>query len=296
MTFDIRALAQALGGDVIGQDQILAPGPGHSARDRSLSIKIGDHCPGGFLVHSLAGDDEFTCKDYARARWGWPAFNGVRSSKATAAVLAQSGTRAVDQSERIKFAGKIWQAAQHSISGTPGEIYLNSRALTYEGAALRFHPSLRLNGRYTPGIVALMMDVITNEACGIQRIFLTPDGRRLGDKRMLGRARHAVVKLSPDAEVAQGLVIAEGIESALSALRAGWGPAWACLSAGGIAELPVLSGIEALTIFADNDKSGIGADAAINCARRWHQAGREVKVYRAPEVGSDANDVLRGFA
>lgn len=298
MTTDIRALAHALGGDAVGRNQILAPGPGHSAKDRSMSILIGDEYPDGFLVNSMAGDDDLACKDHVRARWGWPAFNGVRSSKATAAstVPAQFGNRAADQTKTIKIADKIWQSAQRSLSGTLGEAYLGSRALKYEGTALRFHPSLFLRGKDTPGIVALMEDVVTNEPCGIQRIFLTPGGRRLGDKKMLGRARGAAVKLSPDAEVTHGLVIAEGVENALSALRAGFGPAWACLSAGGLAEFAVLASVEALTIFADNDASGTGVDAAIKCAERWHQAGREVKVFCAPEAGADANDVLRGLA
>lgn len=34
---DLRTLAHALGGEVWGR-QIFAPGPGHSRRDRSLSI------------------------------------------------------------------------------------------------------------------------------------------------------------------------------------------------------------------------------------------------------------------
>ena len=45
-----------------------APGPGHSAGDRSLSIRL-TPAPDGFVAHSLAGDDALTCKDYApRAR------------------------------------------------------------------------------------------------------------------------------------------------------------------------------------------------------------------------------------
>jgi hypothetical protein len=37
MIADLRSLARALGGEVVGR-QVLAPGPGHSRRDRSLSI------------------------------------------------------------------------------------------------------------------------------------------------------------------------------------------------------------------------------------------------------------------
>jgi hypothetical protein len=56
-------LAQLLGGEAQG-DQILAPGPGHSAYDRSLSIRIDPTTPDGFVCHSFAGDDWVDCKVY----------------------------------------------------------------------------------------------------------------------------------------------------------------------------------------------------------------------------------------
>jgi len=39
MTLDPRAFARALGGEATGRN-VLAPGPGHSQADRSLSVKI----------------------------------------------------------------------------------------------------------------------------------------------------------------------------------------------------------------------------------------------------------------
>jgi hypothetical protein len=47
---DPRNLARALGGEVHGEE-ILAPGPGHSADDRSLSVKLDANAPGGFVVN-----------------------------------------------------------------------------------------------------------------------------------------------------------------------------------------------------------------------------------------------------
>ena len=49
---------------------MLAPGPGHSGKDRSLSIKLSPKSPDGFVVHSFAGDDPLVCKDYVRERLG----------------------------------------------------------------------------------------------------------------------------------------------------------------------------------------------------------------------------------
>jgi hypothetical protein len=70
---DLPTLARALGGEIRG-NQILAPGPGHSAVDRSLAVKPDDAAPDGFLVHSFAHDDPIRCRDYVRERCGLPAF------------------------------------------------------------------------------------------------------------------------------------------------------------------------------------------------------------------------------
>jgi hypothetical protein len=67
--FTPHAIAKALGGEVSG-NQVRAPGPGHSARDRSLSIKTGVDADDGFVVHSFAGDDPILCRDYVRERMG----------------------------------------------------------------------------------------------------------------------------------------------------------------------------------------------------------------------------------
>ena len=71
MTLDLDHVAQSLGGEV-SSGQVLAPGPGHSATDRSLSIKLDDKAPEGFLVHSFSGDDAIACRDFVRERLGLP--------------------------------------------------------------------------------------------------------------------------------------------------------------------------------------------------------------------------------
>jgi hypothetical protein len=75
---------------------------------------------------------------------------------------------------------------------------------------------------------------------------------------MLGGA--GVIRLVPEEDVATGLGLAEGIETALAVMqRAGWSPVWAANSAGAMDRFPVLPGIESLTIFADADGAGIKA-------------------------------------
>jgi hypothetical protein len=73
MLTNLQTLAKALGGEV-NRSQVLAPGPGHSAIDRSLSVKLDSNAPDGFLVHSFAGDDPLVCRDHVREKTGLEPF------------------------------------------------------------------------------------------------------------------------------------------------------------------------------------------------------------------------------
>ena len=65
----LKFVAMELGGEAHG-DYVLAPGPGHSRRDRSLRVKLDPKAENGFLVHSFAGDDWKACREYVRGRLG----------------------------------------------------------------------------------------------------------------------------------------------------------------------------------------------------------------------------------
>jgi putative DNA primase/helicase len=73
-TMDTRDVAHALGGEIVGS-QIVCPGPNHTAKDRSLSVRLSASAPDGFIVHSHAGDDWRACRDYVRERLGLPTAN-----------------------------------------------------------------------------------------------------------------------------------------------------------------------------------------------------------------------------
>ena len=72
IALDARSIARALGGDVVGRDQVAAPGPGHSRNDRSLSVRLSATAPDGFLVNSHAGDDWRDCRDHVKHALGMP--------------------------------------------------------------------------------------------------------------------------------------------------------------------------------------------------------------------------------
>ena len=91
---DYARLARSLGGEVHG-NKISAPGPGHSAADRSLTIWLKPDAPDGFTVHSHAGDDPIKCKDYVRQKAGLPAFEPKRNGHAPPDVIQRSLMAAV---------------------------------------------------------------------------------------------------------------------------------------------------------------------------------------------------------
>jgi len=64
----LKSIAHILGGELRG-NQVLAPGPGHSGKDRSLSITISDSGD-DIVVHSFARDDPIECKKYVREKCG----------------------------------------------------------------------------------------------------------------------------------------------------------------------------------------------------------------------------------
>jgi AAA domain len=66
----LEEIARSLNGEISGL-QVLAPGPGHSPKDRSLSVTLTNVAP-GYVVHSFAGDDPIMCKDYVREKLGMP--------------------------------------------------------------------------------------------------------------------------------------------------------------------------------------------------------------------------------
>jgi hypothetical protein len=91
----IQNIAVALGGVVSGPRSVNIPGPGHSAADRSLSVKFGASI-NDFICHSLAGDDDLLCKDFVRERLGLEPWRPGHSAR-----------RHLNESQRAMVAAKL---------------------------------------------------------------------------------------------------------------------------------------------------------------------------------------------
>ena len=85
------------------------------------------------------------------------------------------------------------------------------------------------------------------------------------------------------------LVLAEGLETALSVLQATGKPVWACLGTSGLKAVILPPEVRMVFIAADGDQRG--EDAAIKAADRFVAEGRRTKIARPP-WGMDFNDLL----
>lgn len=295
---DLRSAARALGGEVVGRG-IVCPGPFHSRRDRSLSILFDASAPGGFTLHSHAGDDFGLCRDFVRNQLGM----GTDYSAPSGPPIKRDNVQLEPGSDRTALALRIWREARQPAE-SPVARYLDRRGLeTVDDIheVLRFHPACPFAGNRTRAMVALVRNIVTNEPQAVHRTALSLAGEKIEvngkDRLALASIRGGAVKLTADEEVTTCLGIGEGIETTLSLRRLpefGASPVWSVLNAGGIASFPVLPGIEVLWIAVDDDPAGRGASEL--CADRWRRAGREVFLVRSTTAGADLNDVAMEVA
>jgi hypothetical protein len=187
---------------------------------------------------------------------------------------------AAQREEKRKYerAIAIWQRSI-PLPDTLGWRYFTEHRDLHIGALRDLRHALRWH-RGEHAVIALMTDPIANKPSGIHRTFLKPDGGNVkrpdGKNHRLTLGHLGVIRLSPDNEVTYGLGICEGVEDALRILLDPWAPIWCACSDMGIAKFPVLAGVEALTIFQDEDEAG--KPAADACAETWTAAGREVRI------------------
>jgi putative DNA primase/helicase len=292
---NLQLIANALGGEVAGR-QVLAPGPGHSPHDRSLAVRPAPTASGELLIYSHSGDDWRACRDHVLSRLG------ITRGRASEASEKQSLPKA-DESvkSRIERAVTLWRQGIDP-RGTLIETYLASRALALAPElamrVIRFHAACpwrdKVSGEIThiPAMLAVMRNIYTNEVTAVQRTALSEKGEKIS-RMALGPKTGAAIKLSADEDVTMGLAIGEGLETVLSAMQLGFTPAWALGDASNVRHFPVVSGIGCLTIIVDNDESGTGQRAALECSSRWTSAGREVFRVIPDRCGDDINDVVQ---
>jgi hypothetical protein len=289
---DIRTIASILGGDVTGRDSANVPGPGHSKNDRSLSLRINSSSQ--IIVCSHAGDDWRVCKDYVLERRGLAKWDDDRISTRTPFVLINAGPDA-DKEKKKAAAIRIWNQSINPV-GTLVEQYLREhRGLSLgddlAGRVIRFNRSLYLDEHNrAPGMICLLRNIETDEPCGIHRTYLHPVTAAKVERKMLGFAKGAAIKIDADSSVTANLTIGEGVETLMSARMAGLGPVWALGSSGAVGRFPVLADLNELTILEENDPTSRRDVKA--CSQRYLEAKKPVNIVTV-EGGSDFNDAWK---
>ena len=254
--------------------------PAHDDHKPSLSLSLNEE--GALLAHCYAG-----CS-----------FSDIMFDLRKRGLLEKSDLP--QQRDRIRkvsneMALRIWHESLRA-EGTYVETYLRSRGICGDiPPTLRFHPRLFHNSRtYHPAMVGAIAVWPSRTIIGAHRTYLSADGTAKAalspNKMMLGLTKGGAVRLSP---IGTKLILAEGIETALSCFYASNLPTWSCLSASGMMEIavPPLEVTQEIIICADGDRAG--QNAADKLAERLHRAGYGVRIAPSPQ-GQDFNDVLRG--
>ncbi len=193
---------------------------------------------------------------------------------------------------------EIWRGTTCLTPGCPSSLYLEGRDICLSPwpetfAAARLSPWVGNDKRKRPALVVARHCPFSGFVRGIQAVFLTEDGRKApieAPKQSLGTGslRAQLIWAFPLVD----LIIAEGVESALSAHLIYGLPSWAMC--GGFPEAILLpSSCRRVLLFADHDRKDISQQRARRLARWLTSNGREARVVAAEEVGADANDLLR---
>jgi putative DNA primase/helicase len=195
---------------------------------------------------------------------------------------------------------KSWRDASPLFATGTVTTYLKIRGIELtevEALSLRFHPALYHWPTATrwPAMVACV-ERADGTAITSHQTFLDLDGR---SKAPLEKTRLFPADTAPEGGVWFGvaspeheLIVGEGIESTLSAMRLYRVKAGvAALSEGGIRRLVLPEAARWVRIFADHDELGQGLAAACEARRRWKGEGRIVAISQANLIGEDANDV-----
>ncbi len=192
------------------------------------------------------------------------------------------------------YALKLWNAG-FPAEKTVIETYLHSR-----GIASAIPPDIRLlpghrhrpSGRVYPVMLAAIRRWPSKDLIAVHRTWILPDGSGKAplepEKMMLGPASGGAVQLSAPAKK---MVIAEGLETALSVMQETGLSVWAGLSTSGMTglALPDFPLAQEIIIAGDNDPAG--RKAATQAAEKWTKEGREVRL-AFPPVNQDFNDLI----
>ena len=277
-----REIVEALGG-TWSSSRGMCCCPAHGDRTPSLSITLGQRA---ILVHCFAGcSNEAVLEGLAQLGVRiWDLFDGKGGPI--------ERTPRADVADRNAL--RLWREAS-ALAESPAAQYLASRRIRTSTSELRFHATMPLGPKGAVQFLPAMVAAVRNDAgvLALHRTFLKPDGSGVADfeqpKRALGSLGTGAVRFAFPRSGRLGL--AEGIETALSAMQMFGIPCWATLGNERFGQVTIPQSVRELHLFVDNDAGGTLAEGRAREA--YATAGRRI-ITRLPErEGEDWNDVLR---
>jgi putative DNA primase/helicase len=257
----------------------------------TLSICDGEN--GTLVVHCFGGCDynDVLCALVERGLFNDDDDDGA-VSHGTRPDLERNGP---EEAERVETARWIYGRLAPA-AGTVAEKYLRSRHIAIDvPQVLRFGNCPHRSGGMRPAMAAAVLDIEGNQV-GVHMTYLRADGAGKADlphrdwqRECRGVVRGGAIRLAPH-NPDRELIVAEGVETTLSAMQIFDLPGWSAVSAGGLKTLELPSAVRRIVIAADNDVAG--RQTALTAYQRWTGEGREVRVKVPPNAGDDFNDVL----
>jgi len=238
-------------------------GKGHGDRKPSLSVSDGDG--NRLLMRCFAGCEFDEIMSELRGR-------GLLNDNR---VERRAAPRIVQKIEPDKIALELWQMAE-PICGTVAEEYLQRRGI------LLTPPSL---GHYRGSMIAAVQQPY-HGVTAIQKTPIKADFSR-GDRMTKGPLCNGAVRLGAAQEI---MGLAEGVETALSAMMLTGMSVWASLGGKRLHNVELPPFVREVHIFADNDQPG--REAAYRASDVHRELGRRVKIRRPPPQFKDFNDFI----
>jgi putative DNA primase/helicase len=252
------------------------PNHGKGRGDRFPSLSVADGDDDRLLLRCFAGCDFVDILDELKHR-------GLVDGNQSA--LANRFTPTLRRPEINPDVGAlaIWQAAVEAEETVVDEY------LTRRGIYLR-PPMLRCRLDHRSMVAAVQAP--DGKVIAIQQTWLTSEGEKASGKRLTsGNLGAGAVRLGA---VARSMGLAEGVETALSAMQMTGVSVWASLGASRLHNVELPAEVEEVHVFVDNDEPG--RTAAKRAADTHTSIGRQVYLRFPPDECGDWNDFLNLIA
>jgi hypothetical protein len=216
-------------------------------------------------------------------------------------LVAVRQLQAEKRADTRAHALRLWDESEPIRTNSTAAVYLKARRVELPpnaDAVMRWHSRCPFGKKGKVGcIVSLFRDAVTDKATGIHRTYVYSATSGKAERMALGTIARSAIKLWP-LNGSEVLAVGEGIETVLAAVKLGEArpPAWAVTVANNFTKLPVVSGVNQLTILADNDANGISQEAATKLYHIYNRAGRDALIKHPRAVDTDFNDLLRNGA